>query len=60
MPTKNWEEPRVEQDRRREPAARYTDQPRSFDASTGVDDVNTDTPPRTDADEDINTHGSER
>ena len=60
MPTKTWEDPRVQQDRRHQPAARDTDQPRKFDAAARVDDANADTSPRPDPDEDINIHGSER
>ncbi len=60
MPTKTWEDPRVQQDQHRQQVARDMDQPRSFDASARVDDANADTSPRTDPDDDINTNGSER
>jgi hypothetical protein len=60
MPTKTWEDPRVQEDHRRRQAAHGTDQPRSFDPPANVDDANADTSPRTELDDDINTHGSER
>jgi len=60
MRTKTMEDPPVQDDRRRRPGAPDTDQPRSFDASEIFPDANADTSPISDADDDINTHGSER
>ena len=60
MPTKIWQYHGLQQDQHRQQVARDPDQPRSFDASAKVDDANADTSPRTDPDDDINTHGSER
>ena len=60
MPTKTWEDPREQQDRLHQPAARDTDQPRRFDASPSAHDANADTSPTPEPVEDINIHGSER
>lgn len=60
MPTKTWQDPRVQQDQHHRQTAGDTDQLRSFDPPANVDDANADTSPRIEPDDDINTHGSER